>query len=77
MAQVIVRRLDDSVVDALKCRARAHGRALEEEVRIILAEAAIGDRQSLLAEASRLRAVTAPGRVVDVEALIREDRDLH
>lgn len=75
MAQVLVRRLDASVVDALKRRARARGRPLEEEIRIILAEAAFGDREALLGEAARLRAETAGGQTADVEALIREARE--
>jgi plasmid stability protein len=42
-AQVIVRNLDPGVVDALKARARANGRSLEAELRILLErEAALG-----------------------------------
>ena len=40
MGQIIVRRLDDSVKDALKLRAKRHGVSLEEEVRNILRDAA-------------------------------------
>lgn len=36
MAQLIVRNLDDEVVDALKARAAAHGRSAEAEHRAIL-----------------------------------------
>ena len=36
MAQLIVRNLDDDVVDALKERAAAHGRSAEAEHRAIL-----------------------------------------
>ena len=36
MAQLLVRRVGDDVVDALKKRAEAHGRSVEEEHRRIL-----------------------------------------
>jgi plasmid stability protein len=36
MAQLLVRRLDDSLKEALQRRARAHGCSTEEEVREIL-----------------------------------------
>ena len=39
MAQLLVRKLDDSLVRKLKQRARAHGVSAEEEHRRILAEA--------------------------------------
>jgi plasmid stability protein len=39
MAQLLVRKLDEDLKDALQRRARAHGRSTEEEVREILREA--------------------------------------
>jgi plasmid stability protein len=39
MAQVLVRNLDDSVKARLSARAKAAGRSLEAEVRLILEEA--------------------------------------
>jgi len=39
MAQILVRKLEDSVKTRLRERARRHGRSLEEEVRAILREA--------------------------------------
>ncbi|WP_447964069.1 FitA-like ribbon-helix-helix domain-containing protein [Nitrospira sp. Ecomares 2.1] len=41
MAQVLVRQLDEKVVDRLKKRAQEHGRSLESEVRTILEEAVL------------------------------------
>jgi phosphopantothenoylcysteine decarboxylase/phosphopantothenate--cysteine ligase len=38
MASITIRNLDDSIKDRLRLRAAAHGRSMEEEVRIILAE---------------------------------------
>jgi plasmid stability protein len=41
MAQILVRNIDEDVKDALKERAEAHGRSLEEEVRLILLRASL------------------------------------
>ena len=77
MAQVLVRNLDDAVVERLKARAAAKQRSLEAELREILEEAARPDRDAALA---RLRAAIertpawTPGEPTAVD-LIREDRD--
>ena len=42
MAHLVVRRLDESVKERLKARAKRHGRSLEAEARAILEEAANG-----------------------------------
>ena len=39
MASITVRNLDDDVKTRLRMRAASHGRSMEEEVRLILAEA--------------------------------------
>lgn len=39
VAQLLVRNLDQSVKEALRRRARRHGRSMEEEVRLILSQA--------------------------------------
>lgn len=39
MGQLVVRNLEDSVKDALRRRAKQHGRSVEEEVREILRNA--------------------------------------
>jgi plasmid stability protein len=41
MGQILVRKLDDAVIEAVKKRAKAHNRSAEAEVRAII-EAAIG-----------------------------------
>jgi antitoxin FitA len=40
MAQLVVRNLEQSVKTKLQCRAKRHGRSMEEEVREILRNAA-------------------------------------
>jgi len=45
MAQVIVRKLDDSVKRKLQRRAARHGRSMEEEIRDILRDAVKDDER--------------------------------
>ncbi len=78
MGQLIVRNLDDRVIDALKARAARQQRSLEAELRLILERAAL-ERVIDIAEA-RTRAErisrSLEGRPhSDSTALIREDRD--
>lgn len=39
MATILVRNVDDAVVERLKAQARRHGRSMEAEVRAVLSEA--------------------------------------
>ena len=66
MAQLVVRRLDDDLVRALKVRAARKGRSAEEEHREILQSALRGERgrQSLTA---MLRAIPCVGLDEDFE----------
>jgi antitoxin FitA len=78
MGQLIVRNLDDRIIDALKTRAARQQRSLEAELRVIL-ERAAAERVIDIAEA-RARAEqisrSLEGRShSDSTALIREDRD--
>ena len=73
-SQVIVRKLDTAVVAALKQRARRRGHSLEQELRAILTRAAAPERAELIAEADRIRAMTA-GPLEDSVTLLRQDRD--
>ena len=75
MAQVIVRNLDERVVAALKERAAGKGRALEQELRDIITEAATPSRQELLSELDRCRAMTPKTHATLAEDIIREIRD--
>ncbi|MEA5442364.1 FitA-like ribbon-helix-helix domain-containing protein [Cyanobium gracile] len=76
MAQVLIRQLEDHVLDVLRARARAKGLSLEQSLRDLLTDAARGRGGELPDELARLRATTpAAGRQLDVAALIREDRD--
>jgi plasmid stability protein len=50
MAQLVVRNLDDELVNSLKQRAAAHGHSAEEEHRRILQAALRGPRRRSFAE---------------------------
>jgi antitoxin FitA len=76
MAQVLVRNLPDDVVARLKARAARAGHSLEQELRVILIEAARSGRDEVLADMDRIRALTPKVPQSDSAELIREDRDL-
>ena len=74
MGQLIVRGLDDHLIQALKRRAVRAGRAAEAEHRAILEQALRGDKETFAEAAARLRARTPP-QTTDSTDLIRQDRD--
>ena len=74
MGQILVRNLDDSVIEQLKARALKADKSLEQTVRDILTEATKPSRAEILAEMDRLREETGPV-TLDATDLIREDRD--
>lgn len=77
MAQVVIRNIDDDVVERLKARAAAEKKSLEQKLRDVLTEAAKPSRAEVLAEVDRIRAMTPPRppNAPLAEDLIREDRD--
>ncbi len=76
MAQVLVRQLNDKVVDRLKKRAKEHGRSLQSEVKTILEEAVPDyDRAWKRIEGLRKRLKGSGRKFSDSAGLIREDRD--
>ncbi len=75
MSQVLVRRLDRAVIDALKARAGRNGRSLEQELREILTAAAKPSVDEKLALVERVSAMTRPVPHPPAEDIIREDRD--
>ena len=75
MAQVLIRNLDDATVNRLKERAVAHGRSLEQELRLLLTEAAQPTREEVVRTAAAIRHLASKPIDVDLDALVREDRD--
>ena len=56
MGQILIRNLDDSVLDALRRRAAEHGGSLEEEARRALAASVGLNRKDALARLDEVRA---------------------
>lgn len=75
MSQILVRNLDDAVVERLKSRARAHGRSLQAEAKDILEQSARID----IAEARKLvdciRRSFEGRKFDDSTELVQEDRN--
>lgn len=76
MAQVLVRQLDDRLVERLKKRAKEHGRSLQSEVKTILEEA-VPDYEGAWKRIAKLKnTINQAGRTFsDSTPLIREERD--
>ena len=74
MAQVLVRGLDEQIVQALKARAAVHGRSLEQELREVLIAAACHSGPERAAVAAAIRGMTARPSS-DSTATVRADRD--
>jgi plasmid stability protein len=74
MAQILVRNLDDGVVEALRRRAKAAGRSLEAEVREVLSSAARDTRRDFVAFAKEMQRRNPVPPEFDVVKAIREGR---
>ncbi len=74
MGQLIVRGLDDAIIQALKQRAARAGRAAEAEHRAILEQALRPETESFAQASARLRARTPP-QTTDSTDIVRRDRD--
>jgi plasmid stability protein len=74
MGQLIVRGLDDSLIQTLKQRAARFGRSAEAEHRAILEQTLRPETESFAAAAARMRARTPP-QTTDSADLLRQDRD--
>lgn len=76
MAQVLVRQLNDKVVDRLKKRAKEHGRSLQSEVKTILEEAVPDyERAWKRIDIFRKKLTRSGRKFSDSTVLIREDRE--
>ncbi len=75
MAQILVRNLDDRLVQRLKDQARRNGRSLQAEVKMILEQAAKVDMETARALIDEFRRSLKGRKFYDNVELIREDRD--
>jgi plasmid stability protein len=74
MAQILIRNLDDFVLDGLRQRARARGGSTEAEARRILTTSVNSDVQSWLAQLDAVRAANGAQSGPTSLDLLREDR---
>ena len=78
MAQILVRHLDEGVVEILKRRARQDGRSLQSEVKAILEQAAYEpkvDMETARNICAEFRRKFKGRKFPDTVELIREDRE--
>jgi antitoxin FitA len=75
MGQVLIRNLDDHVVEALKLRAELKGRSLEQELREILKQAAGPTTEERLAMIDRVAAMQKRPARLRSEDVIRKIRN--
>ena len=77
MGQVLIRDLDDDVIDRLKTKAEQKGHSLEQELRELLTAAAPPQLtpEEKLAIAERIRSASGPLSGFDTRAAIRHGRD--
>jgi plasmid stability protein len=75
MAQVLVRNLDEQVVQSLKTKAELKGHSLEQELREILTKAASLTPDELVAISDKIIAMQERPAEVESWELIREYRD--
>jgi plasmid stability protein len=74
MAQVLIRNVDNAVMERLRRRAAEAKQSLEQCLRDILAEAAGPTRAERLAEIDRIRAMTPRRLTGDSAELVRRGR---
>lgn len=75
MAQVLIRNVPDSVIEAHRKRDKANGRSLEQALRDVIERASPYTPEKRLAVALRFQSLTPPGPRSDPAELIREDPD--
>jgi plasmid stability protein len=75
MGQVLVRNLDDRVIESLKIKADLRGHSLEQELRDVLTNAAPLKPEEKVTLFRKLRDLSPPLQHLDVRAAIRYGRD--
>lgn len=77
MRQLLIRNLDEEIVERLKARAKAEHRSLQSEVKVILEQAARQNHAAAWQSVERFRERLKRSRrgFTDSTELVREDRD--
>jgi plasmid stability protein len=74
MGQILIRNLDDDLIEVLKSQAKSENTSLEQYLRDLLAEKVRTDRDDFETFARGMRERSRPS-FKDATDLIREDRD--
>lgn len=74
MGQILIRRLDDTVLAALKERAARENASLEATARRVLTESILPDRRDIFRRLARLRVDQKNGKGPGVVTLLRQAR---
>jgi plasmid stability protein len=74
MARVLIRDLDERVVETLKARAARNGRSLQAELQMIVERAAAADVVESRTVAARIRRMLSDRKHSDSAALLADDR---
>lgn len=77
MGQLLIRNVDDQIIETLKLKAERNGHSLEQELRAILKEAAGPTVEERLAMIDRVRAMQKRPTKMLSEDIIRKMRDRH
>jgi antitoxin FitA len=75
MPQILIRNLDEEVIDSLKARARRHSRSLQGEVKLILEAISRQPDETPLEVAERWQAYFAGSTISDSIDFVRKDRE--
>ena len=75
MANVLIRDLDDDLLEQLKATAKAHGRSLQAEIHDVLRRAGVSNSAATRRLSKRWLKRLRNSSQSDSAALIREDRD--
>ena len=75
MGQILVRNLDDDIIEAIKLKAELSGRSLEQELREILKRAAPLTPEQRIALSRKIRSMQAGPASLDSTTIIRATRD--
>ena len=75
MANVLIRDLDDELLEQLKASAKAHGRSLQAEIHDVLRRAGVSNLAATRRVSERWMKRLRGTPQSDSAALIRDDRD--
>ena len=75
MGQVLIRNLDERVIETFKARAKIRGHSLEQELRDVINQAAPLSPAERVARADKIAAMQAAPAATPSEAVIRQIRD--